>query len=64
MKNLVPMDRRIAERIISVEVDLQNIDRIVRFVSFYDSKTRSLYKAFLPGGTISEPVLREAYKQS
>ncbi|MCK5200574.1 MAG: V-type ATPase subunit [Spirochaetales bacterium] len=64
MKNLVPMDRRIAERIISVEVDLQNIDRIVRFVSFYDSNTRSLYEAFLTGGTISESVLREAYKQT
>ena len=64
MKDLGTMDRKIAEKIISMEVDLQNIDRIVRFVSFYDSKTRSPYEAFLTGGTISESVLREAYLQT
>jgi len=57
-------DRTIAERIIRVEVDIQNIDRIVRFVSFYKNETRSRYSVFLPGGSIAPEVLREAYVQS
>lgn len=57
-------DRIIAERIIKVEVDLQNIDRIVRFVSFYANETRSRYSVFLPGGSIDPLVLREAYIQN
>lgn len=58
------IDREIAERIFRVEVDLQNIDRIVRFVSFYKNETRNRYNVFLPGGGISTELLQEAYRES
>jgi len=64
IKKLSRTDRAVAERIIRVEVDLQNIDRIVRFVSFYGNETRSRYSVFLPGGSIDSTVLREAYIQT
>jgi V/A-type H+-transporting ATPase subunit C len=56
-------DRRIAERILHVEIDLQNIDRIVRFVSFYGSAARTRFSLFLPGGSIKQETLEEAYRQ-
>ncbi len=56
-------DRQVAERILRVEVDLQNIDRIVRFVSFYGTETRKRFQLFLPGGSIGGDVLGEAYRQ-
>ncbi len=57
-------DRQVAERVIQVEVDLENIDRIVRFVSFYNSDERLDWNVFLPGGSIDTEVLREAFRQN
>jgi V/A-type H+-transporting ATPase subunit C len=56
-------DRQVAERVIQVEVDLENIDRIVRFVSFYGMEKRRSWNVFLPGGSIGFDVLREAFRQ-
>lgn len=63
LQQLSKKDRQIAERILQVEVDLQNIDRIVRFVSFYGAETRRRYRLFLPGGSIGAETLEEAYRQ-
>lgn len=63
IQKLSKKDREIASRIIGVEVDLQNIDRIVRFVSFYEKDTRRRFHLFLPGGSIKQDVLQEAYFQ-
>jgi V/A-type H+-transporting ATPase subunit C len=62
-ENLPEMDRSRAERIIGVEIDIQNIDRVVRFVSFFPLKERREWEIFLPGGSISGEVLREAYSK-
>ncbi len=56
-------DREIALRIIGVEIDLLNIDRIVRFVSFYRPAERSDWNLFLPGGQIPEATLKAAYSR-
>lgn len=60
---LSKQDRQVAERVIQVEVDLENIDRIVRFVSFYGSEKQRSWNVFLPGGSIGFDVLREAFRQ-
>jgi V/A-type H+/Na+-transporting ATPase subunit C len=43
-------DRRIALRLIGVEIDLQNIALIIRFKSYYDLPLESVLKALIPGG--------------
>jgi len=64
IEQLSKMDRQVAERVIQVEVDLENIDRIVRFVSFYKGEDRHSWNVFLPGGGIGFDVLREAFRQN
>ncbi|MFP4179375.1 MAG: V0D/AC39 family V-type ATPase subunit [Spirochaetaceae bacterium] len=56
-------DRKIALRVIGMEVDLLNIDRIVRFVSFYRSEERRRWNLLLPGGRIEKELLERAYTQ-
>ncbi len=60
-EELPKRDREIVLRIIGVEVDLLNIDRIVRFVSYYKPAERRQWDLFLPGGRIDEATLRRAY---
>jgi V/A-type H+-transporting ATPase subunit C len=56
-------DRSRALRIIEVEIDIQNIDRVARFVSFFEEQERQEWDIFLPGGSIPREVLREAYRK-
>ncbi len=62
-ESLPQKDREIALRVIGVEVDLLNIDRIVRFVSYYRKEERNRWDLFLPGGRIDEQTLKKAYAQ-
>lgn len=57
-------DRKVAERVLQVEVDLENIDRIVRFVSFYKGEERRAWNVFLPGGSIEFDLLRQAFRRN
>ncbi|OHB76593.1 MAG: hypothetical protein A2Z25_05980 [Planctomycetes bacterium RBG_16_55_9] len=43
-------DRPIALRLMGVEIDLQNIDWIIRFRSFYDLPLEAVLAAIVPGG--------------
>jgi V/A-type H+-transporting ATPase subunit C len=61
-RRLPEADRRRAERIIGVEIDIQNIDRIARFVSFFERGARREH-IFLPGGTLPRDVLEDAYRR-
>ena len=61
---LSQQDLKVAERVIQVEVDLENIDRIVRFVSFYKTEERRSWNVFLPGGSIETDLLRQAFRQT
>ncbi|HDQ15079.1 MAG TPA: hypothetical protein ENN41_09735 [Sediminispirochaeta sp.] len=61
IRGLDKKDRKTATGILQVEVDLQNIDRIVRFAAFYKKEERQGFDIFLPGGSISPAVLRKAY---
>jgi len=60
-ENLPEPDRRRAQKIIGVEIDIQNIDRIARFVSFFDVSERGQWDIVIPGGSIPREVLQEAY---
>ncbi|MFO7849239.1 MAG: V-type ATPase subunit [Spirochaetia bacterium] len=62
-ESLSGKDRKIALRVIGMEVDLLNIDRIVRFVSFYRNEEREKWDLILPGGRIEKAVLKRAYMQ-
>lgn len=61
---LSKQDRQVAERVFQVEVDLENIDRIVRFVSFYSDEERRSWNVFLPGGRIETDLLRQAFRRN
>jgi V/A-type H+-transporting ATPase subunit C len=62
-ESLPQKDREIALRVIGVEVDLLNIDRVVRFVSYYRKQERNRWDLFLPGGRIDDQTLKKAYAQ-
>lgn len=54
-------DRKIGERVLALEVDLEQMMRIVRFTALYPPEQRKGWQVFLPGGTIAGQVLDAAY---
>lgn len=53
-------DRAIADRIVAIEIDLRNLDRIVRFAYLYPPGQRNLWQSIIPGGSFSQDILRRA----
>ncbi|MFH1717541.1 MAG: V-type ATPase subunit [Planctomycetota bacterium] len=55
-------DRNIALRLTGVEIDLQNIDWIIRFKNFYDLPLEAVLAAIVPGGfNLDRAVISELY---
>jgi V/A-type H+-transporting ATPase subunit C len=53
-------DREIALRIIAVEIDLRNVDRIARLAFFYPPEQRKEWHIIIPGGSFSSELLDKA----
>lgn len=63
LQNLSPRDRDVAQRLIGVEIDLQNISWIIRFKQFYDLPFEAIMATLLPGGfKLSRSVIEELYR--
>lgn len=61
-ENLEPRDRRIARRLIGVEIDLQNIGWLVRFKDFYKLPLDEALPLMIPfGHNLDQQTLGEAY---
>jgi V/A-type H+-transporting ATPase subunit C len=55
-------DRSIAQRLAGVEIDLQNIDWIIRFKNFYDLPLEAVMAAIVPGGfNLSRAIIDELH---
>ncbi len=55
-------DRDIALRLMGVEIDLQNIDWIIRFKNFYDLPLEAVMAAIVPGGfNLDQAVMGDLY---
>ena len=55
-------DRSIAIRLVGVEIDLQNINWIIRFKNFYDLPLEAVLAAIVPGGfNLDMSVMQELY---
>ena len=55
-------DRTIALRLTGVEIDLQNINWIIRFKNFYDLPLEAVLAAIVPGGfNLDKAVMSELY---
>jgi V/A-type H+/Na+-transporting ATPase subunit C len=55
-------DRHIASRLAGVEIDLQNINWIIRFRHFYDLPLEAVLAAIIPGGVnLDRAVIAELY---
>ena len=59
---LNPRDKRIARRLIGLEIDLQNVGWLIRFKNFYSLETEQALGYTLAGGLNLEPeLMRESY---
>ncbi|MBN2551982.1 MAG: V-type ATPase subunit [Spirochaetales bacterium] len=61
---LTPRDRDIAQRLIGVEIDLQNIGWLIRFKHFYSLDVEQALGSTLPGGLNLAPELMRASYES
>lgn len=62
-ERLTPRDRKESLRIIGVEIDLQNINWVVRLRSFYNVSLEEVLALIIPGGyNFGAGLLQEAYK--
>jgi V/A-type H+/Na+-transporting ATPase subunit C len=59
-ENLKKRDREIALRLIAVEIDLRNVDRIARLAFFYPPEEREKWHIIIPGGTFPRALLNQA----
>ncbi len=50
IEGLDDTDGGIAERLLGIEIDIENLSRIMRFTSFYSMKTEELSDILIPGG--------------
>jgi V/A-type H+-transporting ATPase subunit C len=56
-------DRAIALRLMGVEIDLQNINWIIRFKNFYDLPLEAVLAAIVPGGfNLDSAIIDELYR--
>jgi V/A-type H+-transporting ATPase subunit C len=59
---LDPRDRQIAQRLIGVDIDLQNVSWLIRFKNFYSLEEERALGYTLPGGLNLHPdLMRELY---
>ena len=62
VKKLDRADRAVAGRLAGVEIDLQNLNWIVRLKNFYDLPAEAVQAAIVPGGlNLDKGVLNELY---
>ncbi len=62
INKLDKQDRSVAMRLTGVEIDLQNIDWIIRFKNFYDMPLEAVLATLVPGGfSLSRAVIEELY---
>ncbi|MBN1627147.1 MAG: V-type ATPase subunit, partial [Deltaproteobacteria bacterium] len=60
---LDPQDRTVASRLISIEIDLQNISWIIRFKDFYQLPLEAVLTNMIPGGlNLNRDVIDELYR--
>jgi len=63
ISKLARKDRTIALRITGVEIDLQNINWIIRLKNFYDLPAEAVMATIVPGGfNLSRDIIGELYK--
>lgn len=56
-------DRKVALRLIGVEIDLQNISWIIRFKNFYELPYEAVLATVIPGGmNLSKAVIEDLYR--
>ena len=61
--NLAPRDKLIALRLIGIEIDLQNINWIIRFRTFYNLSFDAIADIIIPGGlTVKGNTLQDVYR--
>jgi len=62
IERLPAKDRAIASRLTGVQIDLQNMDWIIRLRNFYDLALEAVMAAIVPGGfNLSRDMIRELY---
>jgi V/A-type H+/Na+-transporting ATPase subunit C len=55
-------DRHVASKLVGIEVDIQNINWILRFKQYYNMPLGELISYIIPGGhTIGQSLIREVY---
>jgi V/A-type H+-transporting ATPase subunit C len=63
IRKLSRKDRNIAFRIIGVEIDLQNINWIIRMKNFYDLPSDAVLSTVVPGGfNLNKDIIGELYR--
>jgi V/A-type H+-transporting ATPase subunit C len=59
---LSPADRKIASRLLGIEIDILNINWILRFKKYYNLGLANVIRLIVPGGLqVKEDLLRDAY---
>ena len=62
-KKLSPRDRDIVNRLMGVEIDLQNINWLIRLKNFYDLPLETVMATIVPGGfNINQSIISELYR--
>jgi V/A-type H+-transporting ATPase subunit C len=57
-------DREIARRMLGIEIDMQNINWLVRFKTFYDISSEIVLSSLIPGGrSLDTEILSTAYQK-
>ena len=63
IQRLSDQDRKVALRLIGVEIDLQNISWIIRFKEFQEMSLDVLINTLIPGGfSVDRPVIDDLYR--
>jgi V/A-type H+-transporting ATPase subunit C len=62
IQDLSPPDRRIASKLIGIEIDILNINSILRSKRYYNLGLADVMELMIPGGSkVKEELVREAY---
>jgi len=62
ISRLSPADRRVASRIIGVEIDIENINLLLRFRKYYSRNMSEMLDWFIPGGLrLNKDHVRSSY---
>ena len=64
LEGLDDTDRVIAKRLLGIEIDIENLSRIMRFTSYYSLETEELSGILIPGGrSFDRSVLLDALRR-